>query len=171
MTMMIQSAKPRKQRLFRYTAPMHLRQHFLHVHVDKALRQRLQLKARTVQIKRGDSVKVMSGSHRGAEGKVLKVSLRTGRLELDTLKRKNARGKEMGIPISASIVYITELNLDDKRRAAKLNLKVSPQAKAQPTPKQERREQPKEQPKEERQPPSAPPAKMPAMAPPQISKV
>ena len=119
---MIQSSKPRKQRLFRYTAPMHIRQHFMHAHLDKELRAKLGITQRTVQISRGDTVKVMSGSRKGSTGKVTLVNLRTGRVCVDSLMRKNARGKEFNIGISVSNVYITALNLTDKFRAAKLKL-------------------------------------------------
>jgi len=125
---MIQSSKPRKQRLQRYTAPMHVRQHFVHAHLDKELRTKLGIKQRAVQISRGDTVKVMSGSKRGTVGKVTLVSLKTGRIHIDSLMRKNAKGKESSVGINVSNVYITALNLTDKLRAAKL--KVAQQAMA-----------------------------------------
>jgi large subunit ribosomal protein L24 len=130
---MIQSSKPRQQRKFRYNAPMHLRQHFLHVHVDKALRAKLKLNKRTVQIAKGDTVKIMAGSKRGNTGKVTGVSLRKGSITIDSLVRKNARGKELQVPIRISNVYVTDLNLTDKRRAAKLKVAAQqkqPEAKA-----------------------------------------
>ncbi len=119
---MIASGKPRYQRHFRFNAPMHIRQHFLHVHVDKALRAKLKLAGRTVQVSRGDTVKVMAGSKRGTTGKVTSVNLRTGRIILDSLSRKNARGKEVPVSVYASNVYVTDLNLSDKFRAAKLKV-------------------------------------------------
>lgn len=129
---MIQSSKARKQRLFRFTAPMHSKQHFLHAHLDKALKAKLNIKKRAVQISKGDTVKVMAGGKRGTTGKVTRVNLRTGRIYLDSLMKKNARGKEFGVSISVSNVYITDLNLSDKVRAGKLRVSVVPQAKAQP---------------------------------------
>jgi large subunit ribosomal protein L24 len=119
---MIESGKPRKQRFFRFNAPMHVRQHFLHSHVDKALRSKLNIKQKTVQISRGDTVKIMAGSKKGTTGKVTRVNLRTGRIMLDSLTKKNARGKEFGVGINASNVYITDLNLTDKYRAGKLKV-------------------------------------------------
>ncbi len=136
---MISSSKPRKQRLFRYTAPMHDRQKFMHVHVDKALRQKLPMKTRAIQVSKGDTVKVMSGSNRGTSGKVTKVNLRTGKLYIDSLKKKNAKGKEFQIPISSGNVYVTDLNLTDKRRANKLKLKQETRVKEQPQQKVEQK--------------------------------
>ncbi|MCL5112247.1 MAG: 50S ribosomal protein L24 [Candidatus Marsarchaeota archaeon] len=121
---MIKSAKPRKQRKYRMTAPLHERQHFLHSHLDKALRQRLGIKARSVRVSKGDTIKLMSGAKKGTSGKVTAVELSTGRIVVDSLVRKNARGKERSVKVSASNVYITDLNLEDKFRASKLGLQV-----------------------------------------------
>jgi large subunit ribosomal protein L24 len=119
---MIRSSKPKKQRFFRFNAPLHVRQHFVHSHIDKSLMKKLNIKKSSVQISRGDTVKVMAGSKKGTSGKVTKVSLKTGRISIDSLTKKNARGKEFNVSISASNVYITDLNLTDKYRAEKLHL-------------------------------------------------
>ena len=139
--MMIKSSKPRYQRRFRFNAPMHQRQHFLHVHLDKALRAKLKIKKRTIQISKGDTVKVMSGSKRGTTGKVAAVDLRTGRITLDNLSRKSMRGKEVKLNIYASNVYITEINLTDKYRAGKLNLAPVAQKKEEKKPEQQAQQQ------------------------------
>ncbi|MGD0511023.1 MAG: 50S ribosomal protein L24 [Candidatus Micrarchaeaceae archaeon] len=126
---MIKSGKPKKQRSFRFNAPLHVRQHFVHAHIDKQLKKRLSLKKSSVQISRGDTVKVMSGGNKGKTGKVTSVDLRTGRVRIDSLTKKNARGKEYNLSVNASNVYITDLNLTDKYRAAKLKVAV---VKAEP---------------------------------------
>ncbi len=110
----------RKQRIFRFNAPMHARQNFVHAHIDKATRQKLGIKTRSTQLHKGDTVKVMTGSNKGKSGKVMAVNLRTSKITVSNVTRKNARGKEYGIPISANNVYITELNLEDKLRVKKL---------------------------------------------------
>jgi len=110
----------RKQRSFRFNAPLHARQNFVHAHIDKATRQKLGIKKKSTQVRRGDTVKVMAGGNRGKSGKVTAVNLRTSKITVSTITRKNARGKEYGIPICANNVYITELNLEDKLRVKKL---------------------------------------------------
>ncbi len=127
---MIKSSKPRRQRFFRFNAPMHLRQHFVHAHMDRQLRQKLGINRRAVQISEGDSVKVMAGAHRGKVGKVTAVNMRLGRIYVDSIKKKNARGKEYGVPLSCSNVYITDLNFTDKARAARLKVKGTGEPKA-----------------------------------------
>ncbi len=127
---MIASSKPKVQRRFRDNAPMHVKQKFAHAHIDKALAKKLKIKRRSMQLSKGDTVKVVRGQKKGSNGKVTKVDLRKGFIYVDGLTKKNARGKEFNIPIKVNNVYITDLNLSDKIRAAKLNMKpVIPDAK------------------------------------------
>lgn len=123
---MIQSAKPRVQRLFRFTAPLHQKQHFVNAHLDKALRAKMGIKKRAIRLATGDTIKIMSGSKKGTTGKVTSVDLKTGRIKVSSLVKKNAKGKEFSVSISPSNVYITELNLEDKFRADRLKLAPTP---------------------------------------------
>ncbi len=124
----VQSSKPRKQRIARYRAGMHIKQHFAHAHISKELREKLQIKLRSIQLRRGDTVKVMAGAMKGKTGKVHSISLQKGRAEIDGITRKNAKGKETFIPISISNLYITDLDMSDKLRAAKIE-NAKPKAK------------------------------------------
>ncbi|EQD66363.1 50S ribosomal protein L24P [mine drainage metagenome] len=128
---MIKSSKPRKQRRFRFNAPLHELQHFSHSHVDKALAKKLGITKRAVQVSKGDTIKIMSGKNKGKTGKVMRVSMRKGFLYIDSMKKKNAKGKEFEVPIRINNVYITDLNLSDKFRAGKLKLKVVAQKPAE----------------------------------------
>jgi large subunit ribosomal protein L24 len=118
---MIKSSKPRKQRKFRYNAPMHIRQNFVNAHIAKELISKLGIRRRSIEVRKGDTVKVMAGSRKGASGKVLSVDLGRGTIAVDGIVKKNAKGKELTIPISASSVYITDLDLSDKLRKAKVD--------------------------------------------------
>lgn len=117
---MIASSKPRKQRLFRYNAPNHIRQKFVHAHISKELAKKLGVRKRSLQVRRGDTVKVMSGNSRGKSGKVSGVDLRRAVVFIDGIARKSAKGREIQIPISASNVYITDLDMTNKLRSAKI---------------------------------------------------
>ena len=122
------SSKPRMQRLYRYTAPLHARQHFIRSHVDKELKKKLGISVRSIRVAAGDTVKIMAGSKRGTTGKVSGVDLSRGRIMITGINRKNAKGKELFISISPSNVYITDLNLSDKFRAERLKLQVQPKS-------------------------------------------
>lgn len=117
------SSKPRIQRLRRFNAPMHVRQGFAHAHISKELKQKLGIKRRAVQVRKGDTVKVMSGKEYGKTGKVSVVDLRDSTVKIEGITRKNAKGKEGEVPIRISRVYIMELELSDKRRKEKLGIK------------------------------------------------
>lgn len=118
--MFVQSAKPRKQRKFRFTAPFHFRQRFAHAHISKELKAKLGIKKRTLAVRKGDTVKVVTGAQKGKIGKVVSVNLAKARLEIEGIVRKNMKGKEKFIPINASNVYLTELDTSDKLRTSKL---------------------------------------------------
>lgn len=120
---MIQSSQPRKQRLFRATAPMHIRQNFVNVHISKELAAKLGVKRRSIEIRKGDTVKVMAGDNKGKTGKVQEVNLKTGKIFVEGVTRKNAKNKELPIPIYASNLYLTDLDLTDEQRQAQVKAK------------------------------------------------
>ncbi len=117
---MVESSKPRKQRKHRYSAPLHIKRHFVRAHLSKEARDKSNVKRRSAQVAKGDTVKIMRGGKRGTTGKVARVDINRGFLYLENVTRKNARGREFQIPIRPSNVYITELNLSDKLRSSKL---------------------------------------------------
>ncbi len=117
---MIESSQPRKGRKFRFNAPMHERQKFMHAHVSDELQKKLGIKSRSISLRRGDTVKVQSGNLRGKTGKVGSVNLRTGRVFIDGIVRKNAKGKELPVPVYSSNLYLVDLDLSDKMRNAKI---------------------------------------------------
>ncbi|MEM0201357.1 MAG: 50S ribosomal protein L24 [Candidatus Micrarchaeaceae archaeon] len=121
--MHIQSSKPRKQRLFRAEAPVHVRKAFAHSRISKDLAKKLGIKKRSAQVRKGDIVKIMIGSKKGKTGKVNKVETKKGIILIEGISRRNAKGKELLIPIKTSNVYITDLDLNDKLRKEKLGLK------------------------------------------------
>ncbi len=116
----MKSALARKQRKARSEAPMHERQHFVHAHISKELKGRLNIKKRSIRVASGDSVKVIKGKYKGKTGKVVKVDLGRAFIYLDSIKVKNARGKEHNVPIRPNNVYITDLNMADKRRESRI---------------------------------------------------
>ncbi|MCL4365009.1 MAG: 50S ribosomal protein L24 [Candidatus Marsarchaeota archaeon] len=115
---MIRSSKPRKQRKFRFTAPMHVRQNFVNVHISKELSSRLGIKRRSIEVRKGDTVRIMSGDSKGKSGKVSEVRLRTGKILIEGIIKKDAKGKEKQIPVQASNVYLSDIDTSDKLRKA-----------------------------------------------------
>ena len=117
----ISSKQPRKQRKYKYNAPMHIRQKFVSSHLTPALRK--QFKTRSVSLRKGDEVKVMMGSFKGKSGNVERINLKRIQIFIDSIKVKKVNGSEVMKPFEPSNLMITKLNLDDKMRQKILNRK------------------------------------------------
>ena len=115
------SKKPRKQRKFLYTAPLHLKRKMLSSHLSKVLREKY--KKRSMPARKGDEVLVMRGKFKGKTGKISRIDLKKQRVYIDGISRKRTVGTEVLVPIPSSNVQITNLNLDDKRRVKVLERK------------------------------------------------
>jgi large subunit ribosomal protein L24 len=115
------STQPRKQRKYRYNAPLHVRQKFVHVHLSAELRKKYGF--RNVQVRSGDKVKVMRGSNKGKEGKVERVSLKYEKVYVTGFENIKKDGSKTMIPFAPSNLMITILTVDDKKRKQKLESK------------------------------------------------
>jgi len=113
-TLWIRSKQPRKQRKYRYNAPLHIRGKFLHCHLSTQLRNKY--KKRSVRVRKGDKVKVMRGEFRGTVAKVARVDLKRLKVYLENIMRERKDGRKVSVPFDPSNLMITELNLEDKRR-------------------------------------------------------
>ncbi len=108
------SKQPRKQRKYRYAAPLHIRQKLVSAHLDKPLRS--EYKVRSMSLRKGDEVIVLRGQYRKRKGVVARVNLKKMKIFIDGLKRKKVSGQEVDVAIEPSNIMITKLNLDDKKR-------------------------------------------------------
>ena len=119
-----QSKQLRKQRKYRYNAPLHVRQNFMHSHLSKELREKYN--RRSFRVAKGDTVIVMRGTYKGYKGKVERVDLKKLKVYIAGLTLKKKDGSTIPIGIDPSNIMITELNLEDKKRRERLekNIKV-----------------------------------------------
>ncbi len=70
---------------------------------------------------KGDGVRIVRGGFKGIEGKITGVDTKRGKLFIEGVTReKAAGGKTSPVPIDASKVVITNLNLEDKIRKQRL---------------------------------------------------
>jgi large subunit ribosomal protein L24 len=90
----------------------------LHARLEKKLADKYKL--RSVQIRKGDTIKVLRGDFRDREGKVAKVNLKDESIEVDGVTVHKSDGSEVSRPIHPSNVTVTKLELKDKRRMSKL---------------------------------------------------
>lgn len=112
------SSQPRKQRKYRFDAPLHLRRKMLSAHLDKKLRK--ELGRRSAAVVKGDEVAIMRGEFRKKGGKVSKVDMKSLKIYVENIKAKKVSGQEVQVPIDPSNVMVTKLNLDDKLRKESL---------------------------------------------------
>lgn len=110
----IKSKQPRKQRKYRYNAPLHIKQKFVSAHFSKELRKKYNKRSAT--LRKGDNVKVMRGQFKNKTGKVDKISLAKTYVYVSGIETVKRDGTKSRHPIHPSNLMITELNMDDKER-------------------------------------------------------
>ena len=103
---------PRKQRKRHFNAPAHLRHKLMSAPLAPEL---ISSKgAKTLPVRKGDTVRVMRGDHAGFEGKVNRVDLKRFRIFLEGLTREKVDGTNIFLSVHPSKVMIKNLKLDDK---------------------------------------------------------
>ncbi len=114
---MFNSIQPRKQRKDRYTAPLHARKAMMHVHISKELRAKLGITRRSIQIHKGDKVRLRVGEETGKIGAVMRADYNRLRLYVEGFVNKTARGVEKLKPIQPANVEIVDGDFAKKDRA------------------------------------------------------
>lgn len=125
----VASKQPRKQRKYRYQAPLHIKNKFLQVHLIKALREKHGQRALRARV--GDTIRVMRGDYAGKEGKVNKISLVHCLLYVDGIERIKKDGTKLFVPLKPSAVMLTSVVTSDKRRFTEQTIKKKEQVKDQ----------------------------------------
>ncbi|MBI2574645.1 50S ribosomal protein L24 [Candidatus Woesearchaeota archaeon] len=108
------SKKPSKQRKYRYNSPLHTKRKLLSAHLSKQLKEKH--KKRALEIRKGDTAKVMRGQFRGKTGRIEKASIKLGSVYLSGIETQRKDGTKALYPIDPSNIMLTELNQEDKRR-------------------------------------------------------
>lgn len=108
------SKQPRKQRKYLANAPLHIKMKLMGVNLSKELRKKYQ--KRSVPLRKKDTVKIMRGKFKGKKGKVMKVLLKTQKIEVEGIQIKKQDGSKVNIKLRPSNLQIIELNVEDKKR-------------------------------------------------------
>lgn len=101
------SKQPRKQRKYKANAPLHLKKKFVRVNLSKDLRKTKG--KRTIQLKKGDVVKIMRGKFKGKTGKVLEIKLKESKVIIEGILIKKQDGSKANIKMQPSNLQIKEL--------------------------------------------------------------
>nr|AJS13019.1 large subunit ribosomal protein L24 [uncultured archaeon] len=112
------SIQPRKQRKYTYNAPLHLMHKFMGSHLSAELRKKYG--KRSLPLRKGDTVKVMRGKFKGKTGKVDRINLKMRKVYVQGIDLEKKDGSKVFYPLHPSKLMITTLEIDDKKRKAKL---------------------------------------------------
>jgi large subunit ribosomal protein L24 len=118
---------PGKQRKMMFNAPAHIRHKLMAAPLSSELAA--SKGAKTLPVRKGDTVRILRGDNKGFEGKVSRVDLKTYRIYLEGLTREKVDGTNIFLAVHPSKVQIRNLNLDDKWRKEILERKVAPEKK------------------------------------------
>jgi len=110
--------QPRKQRNQTDDAPLHERHKQVRATLSDELRD--EFDRRRARVNAGDTVEVMRGDHAGEEEEVVSVDLKDGVVHVEDVTVEKADGEEVPRPLDASNLRITDLDLEDDRREARL---------------------------------------------------
>ena len=116
------SKNPRKQRKYRLSSPLHIKQKFVHSHLSKELSKKYA--KRSIGLRKGDKVKIMRGQFKKHQGKIEKIDLNRTRVFVSGVEITKKDGTKKLLALQPSNLMITELNLDDKFRQETMERKV-----------------------------------------------
>ena len=121
------SKRPSKQRKYRYNAPLHVQHTFLAAHLSPELRKKYT--TRSFTLRKGDKVKILRGQHKKKTGKVSRILIKSQKIYIEGIELSKKDGSKVLIPLDPSNLMITELDLTDKIRKAKIENKNTQEKK------------------------------------------
>lgn len=110
--------QPHKQRQNQRRAPLHERHKQVRAPLTAELRE--EYGQRSVRVNAGDTVEVLRGDFAGEDGEVVGVDLREATITVEEITLETADGEEVARPLDASNVRVTDLDLSDDVREARL---------------------------------------------------
>ncbi|MBU0533025.1 50S ribosomal protein L24 [Candidatus Micrarchaeota archaeon] len=99
-----------------YSEKLHKRKKRICAHLSKELRAKLKNKKRSLQVRKGDTVKIMRGPRKGKEAKISKVNVVKRKVYLEGITVTNARAREVFIPLDPSNLLLTGLEATPERK-------------------------------------------------------
>jgi len=105
---------PRKQRKRLFNAPAHIRHKLMSAPLSNELAA--SRGAKTLPVRKGDTVRILRGDSKGFEGKVSRVAPNEYHIYIEGLTREKVDGTNIFLPIHPSKVQIRNLNMEDRWR-------------------------------------------------------
>ncbi len=122
---------PGKQRKRMFNAPAHIRHKLMAAPLSNELAA--SRGAKTLPVRKGDTVRIERGDNKGFEGKISRIDLKAYRIYIEGLTREKVDGTNIFIAVHPSKVQIRNLSLDDNWRKNILSRKKeqeTPEVKA-----------------------------------------
>ncbi len=114
---MAKSRNPRKQRKRIHQSSRNKRGKLLSAHLSPRYLEDTKVRyPRSLPLRKGDTVVVLRGAHKGTEGKVTEVDRRRLRVFMEGVTVAKADGTEVGKPVQPSNLMITKLDMTDPWR-------------------------------------------------------
>lgn len=123
------SKQPRKQVKFRANAPNHIKRTFMGSTLDKQLRTKYGM--RSIEVRKGDEVKIMRGKFRSKQGKVGTVDVKHTRVQIDGVQRAKKGGEKVETWFHPSNIKIIVLDTNDRKRLKNSKMEVKTEAKVE----------------------------------------
>ena len=108
------SKKKRVQHKWIARMPLHCKQNVMHSMLSPELKKKYG--RNSVQVRKGDMVKVLRGNFSGSSGQVTGVRLKDTKVYVQGVTVKKADGTDVERPLHPSNLMVTELFEDDKNR-------------------------------------------------------
>ena len=113
--MRVKYSRPKRNRQFLRNLSKYQKKRFMNVHLSKELRE--ELNTRSLPVRKGDTVLVTKGKHAGWQKKVVRVSLKKRRVQIEGLKTTKTDSTEIFHYIHPANLIITQLaDRDDRKK-------------------------------------------------------
>lgn len=113
--MRVKYTRPRKNREFLRNLSKYQKKRLMNVHLSKELRE--EIGTRSLPVRKGDTVLVTKGKHAGWQKKVIRVSLKKGKVQIEGLKTTKTDSTEIFHYVHPANLIITQLaERDDRKR-------------------------------------------------------
>jgi len=110
--------QPTKQRNRQERASLHEKQKQVRAPLSPELRE--EYGQRSVRVNAGDTVEIQRGDFAGETGEVIDVDLRAAAVDVEDVTLETADGEEVPRGLEASNLQVTDLDLSDDVREARL---------------------------------------------------
>ena len=108
------SKNPSKQRKYRRNAPKHVQDKLLSARLSDEIRDELETK--TLPLRRGDRVQVMTGKFEGSKGIIRNIGREEQKVYIDGLSKNRQDGTEIHVPFAPSNLQVVALSIEDEKR-------------------------------------------------------